>query len=207
MLVRTGTAQERHRGLTMLAVDLDQPGIEVRRIRQANGTDELAEVTFDEVRVPLRQVLGEIGGGWHVALQLLTYERGTLAWPRHSHYLARFGQGIAAAGPNDDRDLGRAHVALLGLRAVASFGVLTEASGASLGPEAAFAKLLMTRTEQDLYDLLGRIHGISAGVHPISPDDQLLTQEYFFSKIVTIYGGSREMQLTTIARQLLGLRA
>ena len=207
VLVRTGTPQERHRGLTMVAVDLDQPGVEVRRIRQANGTDELAEVTFDDVRVPLRQVLGGLGDGWPIAFRLLAYERGTLAWSRHCHFISRFGQGVAASDPADARDLGRAYVELLGLRAVAAFGVVTEATGENLGPEAAFTKLLMTRTEQDLYELLGRIHGIRAGVHAVSPDEQLLGQERLFSKIVTIYGGSREMQLTTIGRRLLGLSA
>ncbi len=207
VLVRTGSSAERHRGLTLLAVDLTQPGIEVRRIRQANGTDELAEVTFDAVRVPARQVIGGMGGGWRVSLNLLGYERGTLAWPRHTHFLARFGQGIAVSEPADERDLGRIFVELMGLRAVAATAVIDEASGAVLGPEAAFAKLLMTRSEQELYELLDRLHGLGLGVHPASADEELLGQEYLFSKIVTIYGGFREMQLITIARQILGLSA
>lgn len=207
VLVRTGTPEERHRGLTLLAVDLTQPGIEVRRIRQANGTDELAEVTFDDVRVPLQHVIGGIGGGWGVAMNLLSYERGTLAWSRHCHFLARLGQGIAASEPGDERDLGRMFVDLLGLRAVAASASIREAAGEQVGPEAAFTKLLMTRSEQDLYNLLSRIHGAEAAARPRSADDELFFQEYLFSKIVTVYGGSREMQLITIARRLLGLRA
>lgn len=207
VLVRTGEAEQRHRGLTMLAIDLAQPGVEVQRIRQANGTDELAGVTFDEVAVPVRQVLGEIGAGWTVAISLLGYERGTLAWPRHCHYLSRFGQGLAASTEVDERDLGRVFVNLLGVRAVAGLGVAHEASGGELGPNAAFAKLLMTRTEQELYKLLHRLHGARMGAWPASPDDKLLGQEYLFSKIVTVYGGSREMQLTTIARHRLGIRS
>jgi alkylation response protein AidB-like acyl-CoA dehydrogenase len=206
VLVRTGSPEERHRGLTLLAVDLTEPGIAVHRIRQANGTDELAEVTFDDVRVPLRQVIGGLGNGWQIALTLLGYERGTLAWSRQSHFLARFGQGIAASESADERDLGRMFVDLMGLRSVAAYAVIGEASGGDLGPGAAFVKLLMTRNEQDLYELLARLHGARAGVHPGSADDELLSQEYLFSKIVTIYGGSREMQLTTVARQILGLR-
>jgi alkylation response protein AidB-like acyl-CoA dehydrogenase len=206
VLVRTGTPEERHRGLTMVAVDLSQPGIEVRPIRQANGTDELAEVTFDDVRVPARQIVGEIGGGWGVAFSLLGHERGTLAWPRHCHFLSRFEQAVAVSQASDERDLGRSFVDLLGLRAVAAQGLITEASGAELGPEAAFIKLLMTRTEQDLYGLLKRVIGVTALVAPLTDDDLLLAQEYFFSKIVTVYGGSREMQLITIARHKLGLR-
>ncbi len=205
VLVRTGTPQERHRGLTMVAVDLTQPGVEVRRIRQANGTDELAEVFFDDVRVPMRQVIGEVGGGWGVAFTLLGYERGTLAWPRHTHFLTRFEQAVTVSEPDDERDLGRTFVDLLGLRAVAADSLIAEASGAELGPEAAFVKLLMTRSEQDLYELLSRIHGARSTAYPRTDDDQLLAQEYLFSKIVTVYGGSREMQLITIARRMLGL--
>jgi alkylation response protein AidB-like acyl-CoA dehydrogenase len=205
VLVRTGSQQDRHRGLTMVAVDLTQPGVNVRPIRQANGTDELAEVTFDEVRVPSRQIIGEPGGGWPVAMSLLGYERGTLAWPRHCHFLARFDEAVAASEPSDERELGRRFVDLLGLRAVAAKGLITEASGVELGPKAAFVKLLMTRTEQDLYEMLYRILGISSTICPLTDDDLLMAQEYFFSKIVTVYGGSREMQLITIARHRLGL--
>ncbi len=205
VLVRTGSLEERHRGLTMVAVDLRQEGVEVRRIRQANGTDELAEVTFDEVRVPAQHVLGEVGGGWHVAISLLGYERGTLAWPRHTHFLERFDQVTAAGDEGDERDLGRSFVALLGLRAVAAQGLILEASGEQLGPQSAFVKLLMTRAEQELYELVHRVLDVASTAAPQTDDDRLLAQEYLFSKIVTVYGGSREMQLITIARHLLGL--
>lgn len=205
VLVRTGTSQERHRGLTMVAVDLRQRGVEVRRIRQANGTDELAEVTFDEVRVPAHHVVGEVGGGWPVALSLLGYERGTLAWPRHTHFLERFDQVSAAADFSDERDLGRTFVDLLGLRAVAAQALAVESSGNELGPQAAFVKLLMTRSEQELYEFVHRVLEVSSAACPQTDDDRLLAQEYLFSKIVTVYGGSREMQLITIARHLLGL--
>ena len=205
VLVRTGTAQERHRGLTMVAVDLRQAGVEIRRIRQANGTDELAEVTFDGVRVPEQHVVGVIGGGWQVALSLLGYERGTLAWPRHTHFLERLDQVSAAADSSDERDLGRLFVDLLGLRAVAAQGLIVESSGEQLGPQAAFVKLLMTRSEQELYELVHRVLEVPSAACPETDDDLLLAQEYLFSKIVTVYGGSREMQLITIARHLLGL--
>jgi alkylation response protein AidB-like acyl-CoA dehydrogenase len=205
VLVRTGTPQERHRGLTMVAVDLRQEGVEVRRIRQANGTDELAEVTFDEVRVPAQHIIGEVGGGWPVAISLLGYERGTLAWPRHTHFLERFGQVSRVAEAGEERELGRMYVELLALRAVAAQGLLVEAAGDELGPQSAFVKLLMTRSEQELYELVHRVLEATSAAAPQTDDDLLLAQEYLFSKIVTVYGGSREMQLITIARHLLGL--
>src|SRR5690606_38967659 len=61
LLARTGTPESRHRGLTALVVDMSDPGVDARPLAQANGTDELAEVAFDEVRVPADRVVGEVG--------------------------------------------------------------------------------------------------------------------------------------------------
>ncbi|MCL9794621.1 acyl-CoA dehydrogenase family protein [Frankia sp. AgKG'84/4] len=80
VLARTGTVASRHRGLTAFAVDLRAPGVEVRAIEQANGTDELAEVTFDGVLVGPDRVVGEPDKGWRVAMDILGHERGTFGW-------------------------------------------------------------------------------------------------------------------------------
>src|SRR5690606_34943477 len=81
-LVRTGELSARHRALTMVAIDLDQPGVEVSPITQANGTEELAEVTFDGAFVPARAVVGPVDGGWAVAMRVLSHERGSITWFR-----------------------------------------------------------------------------------------------------------------------------
>jgi alkylation response protein AidB-like acyl-CoA dehydrogenase len=204
-LVRTGSTEERHRGLTMVAVDLESPGVDVRPIQQANGTYELAEVFFDEVRAPIDQIIGEINGGWAVAMHLLAHERGTLAWFRHNHFRQRLAQGAEASTPVEDAALGAAIVQLAGLRATAGRQLAVDAAGGSLGPTAAFTKLLMTRLEQQLYDVLLRIHGARMGFGVGNADDQLLHQEYLFSRVVTIYGGSEQMQLMTLANRVLKL--
>jgi alkylation response protein AidB-like acyl-CoA dehydrogenase len=205
-LVRTGTATERHRGLTMVAIPLDAPGVDVRPIRQVNGTEELAEVFFDQVEVPLDHVVGEIGGGWTVAMHLLAHERGTLAWFRHCHFGHRLAQGAALADPEEDTSLGAAVVQLAGLRATAGRQLALDASGGELGPPTAYTKLLMTRCEQQLYDTLLRIHGPAMELGLGDPDDQLLHQEYLFSRVVTIYGGSEQMQLMTLANRVLRMK-
>ena len=206
VLVRTGTTEERHRGLTMVAVDLETPGVTVRPIQQANGTYELAEVFFDDVRVPLNHIVGEINGGWAVAMHLLAHERGTLAWFRHNHFRQRLAQGAeTSTDPSEDIALGAAIVQLAGLRATAGRQLAVDAAGGSLGPTAAFTKLLMTRLEQQLYDVLLRIHGSRMGFGVGSDDDQLLHQEYLFSRVVTIYGGTEQMQLMTLANRVLKL--
>jgi alkylation response protein AidB-like acyl-CoA dehydrogenase len=204
-LVRTGTTEQRHRGLTMVGLRLDSPGVVVRPLLQGNGIEELAEVSFTDVRVPVSQVVGDIGAGWRVALYLLARERGTLSWLRHCGYRQRIAESAAALPADFDRQLGDLVVQTAGVRAAAATLVTRDGAGEELGPVAAYNKLLMTRTEQDLFNLLRDAHGAVLAAPGSDPQDELLRQEYLFSRIVTIYGGSRQMQLMTIARHILGL--
>jgi alkylation response protein AidB-like acyl-CoA dehydrogenase len=204
-LVRTGALEERHRGLTMLAVELTSPGVEVRHIRQANGTDELAEVWFDAVRVPRSHLVGEIGGGWDVALHLLARERGTTSWLRQGAFRQLLGSWAKEMDENLDRQLGDAVLQVAGVRAAAAALLAREAGGQELGPEAAYNKLLMTRTEQNLLNLVRDLDGVAVAFPGRSVEYAVLQQEYLFSRIVTIYGGSQQMQLITVARHILGL--
>jgi alkylation response protein AidB-like acyl-CoA dehydrogenase len=204
-LVRTGTTEQRHRGLTMVALRLDSPGVVVRPLLQGNGIEELAEVAFTDVRVPITQVIGDIGTGWRVALYLLARERGTLSWLRHCGYRERIAESAASLDPNFDRQLGDVVVQTAGVRAAAATLVTRDGAGEELGPVAAYNKLLMTRTEQEMFNMLRDAHGAVLAAPGSGPEDELLRQEYLFSRIVTIYGGSRQMQLMTIARHILGL--
>ena len=204
-LVRTGTAEERHRGLTLVAIDLTSHGVQVNPIKQGNGIEELAEVAFEDVRVPLGNVVGEVGGGWRVAMYLLARERGTLAWLRHGFLRQRLSEVGASAGPDIDRQLGALVLQTAGVRASAATLLAREARGEELGPLSAYSKLLMTRTEQSLYDFLRDVDGTPVA-HPGSDAaDVLLQQDYHFSRIVTVYGGSQQMQLITVAKHILGL--
>lgn len=204
-LVRTGTAEQRHRGLTMVALRLHSPGVVVRPLLQGNGIEELAEVSFTDVRVPVTQVIGDIGAGWRVALYLLARERGTLSWLRHCGYRERISEAAASLPADFDRQLGDLVVQTAGVRAAAATLITRDGAGEELGPVAAYNKLLMTRAEQDLFNLLRDARGSVLAAPGPSADDELLRQEYLFSRIVTIYGGSRQMQLMTIARHILGL--
>jgi alkylation response protein AidB-like acyl-CoA dehydrogenase len=204
-LVRTGTPEERHRGLTMIAIDLNSPGVDARPIRQANGTEELAEVAFDAVRVPRSQVVGEIGGGWNVAMFLLAHERGTLSWIKHCAFRQQLLASAKSMSENHDRELGAIALQLAGVRAAAANLLSRAAAGKPLGPDSAFNKLLMTRTEQNLNNLLRAAEGLRIALPGAGAEEIMLQQEYLFSRIVTVYGGSQQMQLITIARHVLGL--
>ncbi len=75
VLCRTGTEESRHRGITMLLVDAHQAGVDVRPIRNIAGGLEFCEVFFDDVRTPAELVVGEVNGGWNVAMDTLGMER------------------------------------------------------------------------------------------------------------------------------------
>ncbi len=206
VLARTGDASERHRGLSVFFVDLETPGIEVRAVSQANGIDELAEVTFDEVRIPRERLVGREGGGWQIALDVLACERSTFAWLRQARLQARADELALRVDENSAEQLGDVLIDLFALRMTSASAVERLADGQFLGPQAAPAKLLLTQAEQHVYDLARRVQGIdfAMGATAELGDWQ---EEYLFSRATSIYGGTREMQLTTIARFLLDLPA
>jgi Acyl-CoA dehydrogenase, middle domain/Acyl-CoA dehydrogenase, N-terminal domain len=204
VLARTGTPQSRHRGLTAFVVDLRAPGVEVRPIEQANGTDELAEVAFDDVHVTTDRVVGEVGGGWQVAMHILSHERGTFAWFRHCFLYQHLVGCLPQATADDDSALGNALVDLAAVTATSHVGLQAHASDATLGPFAAHPKLLLCAAEQAVYDWMLATEPDMA--IDTSRDEQAVRrQEYLFSRIVTVYGGSQQMQLDAIAKQILRL--
>ncbi len=204
VLARTGEPSSRHRGLTAFIVDLRAPGIDVRAIEQANGTDELAEVFFDEVFVAEDSVVGEINGGWAIAMHVLGHERGTFAWFRHLFLYQHLLACVDAGDEHRDAALGDALLDLAAVTSTGHAGLLAHAAELPLGPKAAFTKLLLCAAEQSVNDWIFLADpDIAVGVQ----DDEVAVrrQDYLFSRIVTVYGGSQQMQLETIAKQILRL--
>jgi len=74
-LVRTDWEAPKHRGLTMLLMKVHQPGVTIRQIKQLDGNEEFCEEFFDDVEVPVGNVIGEVNGGWTVASRQLFHER------------------------------------------------------------------------------------------------------------------------------------
>ena len=77
LLVRTDPDEPRHRGLTWIVCDMDLPGIDIRPITAMSGVTHFAQVFYDEVRIPLSNIVGEINKGWAIAMTTLGFERGT----------------------------------------------------------------------------------------------------------------------------------
>ena len=204
VLARTGTTESRHRGITAFIVKLSDPGVEVRGIWQANGNEELAEVFFDDVFVPADRIVGELDGGWRVAMHILSHERGTFAWFRHNFLYQQLVEFGATSPDAPEYLLGDALLDLVAATACSANGVKAHAAGEILGPRACTNKLMLCTAEQSVQDaILAGDVDLAVGVQDELTD--LMRQEYLFSRIVTVYGGSQQMQLETIAKQVLKL--
>jgi alkylation response protein AidB-like acyl-CoA dehydrogenase len=209
-LVRTGTTESRHRGLSMLLIDVDTPGLQTRPIALASGREELAEVFFDSVRVPASRLIGEHDQGWAVAMYLLQFERGMYAWLTSTVLLQRLNtlrnqlrdRGIRRDG--SAVRLGNVYLDIVALRARSAQTVQRLAEGETIGPEASTDKILLGTAEQSLYDaardLLGPLIDIGTG-----PDLDTWRDEWWYSRAATILGGSAEVQRGIIADRVLKL--
>lgn len=118
VLARTGTPESRHKGLSMLLVDADSPGVTVRPVPLANGRAELAECFFDDVAVPASRLIGTEGQGWAVAMYLLQFERALYAWLRSGHLMQLLRSLADQATSTDEahRALGECYLDLIALR-------------------------------------------------------------------------------------------
>jgi alkylation response protein AidB-like acyl-CoA dehydrogenase len=206
LLVRTGTADEAHRGITALFVDMDSPGITVRPIETMHGRDEFSEVFFDDVEVPDDRRLGAPGQGWAVAMDLLPFERSTALWHRGAYLRRRLGDLVTSAptGALRDDEVGRAVVDLFALRARSRGTLRRLDAGERLGPETSVDKILLASCEQQVFDLAA--DALSERV-AIGDDagSRHWRSEYLYSRAATIYGGSAEIQRNIVARRLLDL--
>ena len=203
-LVRTGEPGSRHRGLTVLAIDLHAPGVQVRPVRQAHGRTGFAEVFLSGVRVPLDQRIGTDGEGWAVAMTLLSFERGpdTGGPERTGQRLRALAADVAAAGPADDasRELGEAAARLYAYRAHTARRLTAQWQGEPGGPESSLVKLFSSQLDLDLVELGAELFG-DARFTVGSPEHL----DLWHARAGRVYGGTAEVQRTVVADRVLGL--
>jgi alkylation response protein AidB-like acyl-CoA dehydrogenase len=212
VVARTDPERPRHKGLSYLLVPMDQPGVEVRPIRQITGTAEFNEVFFDEARTGVDLVVGEVNDGWRVALATLAFERsvGLLGEIVHFHkQLDRVLEGAKkngrAADPVLRQRLADAWVRLFILR-LNILRSLTGVEGPVAPPQASISKLFWATWHRDLGELAMDVLGTEATVADALPYELSETQRIFlFSRSDTIYGGSNEIQHNVIGERVLGL--
>jgi alkylation response protein AidB-like acyl-CoA dehydrogenase len=218
-LIRTvpdssGPGSSRHRGLSMLLIDMHAEGVDARPLKQMTGNEEFGEVFFTDVKVPKECVLGEVGEGWGVAMLLLSFERGSSAIGQYTRFRAEY-DAIAKVARESGRSkdpalrqkLAKVLVELEVLR-LHSWHILTQVEqGEELGFESSMTKLQWSETHQDLGEVFMDVVGYGGQQVPGLATAELdpLTELFLWSRSETIWGGSSQVQRNIVAERVLGL--
>jgi hypothetical protein len=232
LLARTDPDAAKHAGISYLLVPMKQPGIEVRPIRQPDGSAEFNEVFFAGARAPKDNVVGGVNNGWTVAMTTLGFERGTSATTGHRRFKKELDELIALA-----QEQGRSADPLVrqGLAAAYSkvkimqingYRSLTAALGGSndagVAALAATNKMFWSEYHQTVMDLAIDILGMYGQVLTGSGEPEVvpgvglrrtmggypvsvLQSSFFFSRSETIWGGTAQIQRNIVGERILGL--
>jgi alkylation response protein AidB-like acyl-CoA dehydrogenase len=213
LLCRTDPSAPKHRGLTAFVLDMSLPGVTVRPLRQITGGAKFNEVFLDEVRIPDSHRLGEVDGGWRVAVTTLMSERGTVAQsggpsgaaisPHRLHAL------LEHVGRDKDpvarQELASVAVDVLATRALNARAMRRLQSGTAPGPEGSIAKLCfaanLTRAAHFATDQLGDSAVADSGEWGTFAWNQLLLA----SPALRILGGTEEIMKNILAERVLGM--
>jgi alkylation response protein AidB-like acyl-CoA dehydrogenase len=214
-LVRTGTQESRHKGITYLVIDAHAPGVEVRPLRDLTGGHLFAEVFFDDVRVPAADRIGAENDGWRLARTSLGHERAAGAINQAEMYrrvvteleeLARERGLIQDPLVRDQFVDLEIRVRIIRYNAERTIGDILARGEA--GAASSISRLLITAFEQDIHefaiDLLGPA-GLLGKSAPQAVQRSRWLQGFLRTRASTIGAGTREIQLNTVAEQVLGL--
>ena len=225
-LVRTSTETRKQEGISFLLVDMKSPGITVRPIVLLDEEHEVNEVFFDNVRVPVQNLVGAEGKGWTYAKFLLGHERTNIAGVGASKRELASVKAIARKTTKNGRPiiedpryaarLAQTEIRLAALE-MTVMRVLSARTKAP-GPEASILKIVGSEVQQEIAELamdaLGpyalpfsheamALEGVEQGIGP--QEAAPLAARYFSMRKTTIYGGSNEIQRNIIAQMVLGL--
>lgn len=212
VVARSEEGSKGPKGLSFLLMDMDQPGIEVRPIRQINGEAEFNETFLTEARCPADAMLGAAGDGWKVAMALLAFERGVSTLGQQMQFRNELDAVIAAVRTNgkaaDPIIRQRIAQAEIGLRLM-RYGALRMLSNTDLSDidgAALTYKIQWAKWRRDLgelaMDVLGQEAEIAASNHY---EWGVLPNIYLYSRSDTIYGGTNQIQRNLIAERGLGM--
>jgi alkylation response protein AidB-like acyl-CoA dehydrogenase len=215
LLARTDPAAPRHRGLSLLLVDMKSRGIEVRPLRHLTGAIEFNELFLSDVEVPIENLVGSAGSGWQIAMSTLINERGGTAIAAAARVQLTFNALIelfrAAAGTPSSatrQQLAQFYVEVQGLRHTTRRMLLDSANGSMRGAEASLVKVMWSELNQRLQEFALALHGPAAqlaeGSAPGAPGGRWQF-ELLRSRANTIEMGTSEIHRNTIAERALGL--
>jgi alkylation response protein AidB-like acyl-CoA dehydrogenase len=203
LLGRSDASSARHAGLTYVIVDMHAPGVEVRPLRQITGEAEFNEIFLEGVEVPRENLLGEIGGGWQVAMTTLLHERGTLGFALTGALESQVTKLVALAkerGADDPIIRDRVAQEWIELQALkyTNYRSLTTLMKTGIpGPEGSGAKLHWSEQNQRLTKLAMEILD--------GEDDGYWGHQQLRSRGNTIEAGTSEILRNIIAERVLGL--
>ncbi|WP_163807629.1 acyl-CoA dehydrogenase family protein [Mycolicibacterium anyangense] len=220
LLVRTTSGERKHHGITWVICDMNTPGIEIRPIETIDRGAEFCEVFYDDVRIPLKNVVGEVDNGWPVALSTLSFERGT-AFTGSQMRLSKTVESLVElarehVGPDGRRPaIADDHIAtalatlrteVAALRAMTYASISRNARSDTPGPEGSISKLYYSEIAKRAAHLAMEILGqdglafVSRWHRPFG-----WTGHYVYSYSVSISGGTSEVQRNIIGERVLGL--
>ncbi|MFT5444334.1 MAG: alkylation response protein AidB-like acyl-CoA dehydrogenase [Myxococcota bacterium] len=212
VLARTDM-DDRHGGITFFLMPIDQPGVEMRALKQISGESEFGEVFFDNALAKREHIVGKLGEGWRIAMTVLGFERGGSTLLPSSAYSRQLDGLVAAlkeSGQLERADVREKLGALIvenevlranGLRSLASV-----AQNLPPGPESSIDKIFwseyhqrLTDTAMELMGPQGQLELRSSGAHK----DVDWTYEFLWARAGTVYSGSSEIQRNIIAKRVL----
>jgi alkylation response protein AidB-like acyl-CoA dehydrogenase len=220
LVVRTDPTVAKHKGLSVLLIDMKSPGVEVRPLKQMTGESEFNELFFRDVRVPVANILGKVNDGWNVAVSTLMYERGSygarlhLLFKRSINRLIELSRTFqkngrpAAEDPITRQKLAQcfAEIEIMRWNQLRAFSRVT-ATGVP-GPEGSIQKIfwseLNQRIQQIAQEMFGPYGQLQAGdSHAV--DNGIWSYGYLRTRGNTIEAGTSEVQRNIIGHFVLGL--
>jgi alkylation response protein AidB-like acyl-CoA dehydrogenase len=213
LLARTDPDADAHKGISFFLVDMHQPGVEVRPIRQMTGGGEFCEIFLSGAVVDDRDVVGEPGAGWKIAMAVFGFERGGLA------QAARFERAVAelatlardrgaGADPTVRQKIAQAQIEAHVFRLIGLRNLTTAQQGHAPGPDASMTKLYWSEMDKRIQETAVGVQGLYGALAPDSPfavEDGRWQYGWMWAQAETIYAGSSEILRNIIAERVLGL--
>jgi alkylation response protein AidB-like acyl-CoA dehydrogenase len=211
LLCRTEMEQPKHKGISLLLVDMKTPGISVAPLKQMTGETEFCEVFFEDVRVPADLMIGPPGAGWQIAMGILQHERGpvwTFTFQRRirrsfNHLVGLARTHRASRGLGDAlvrQQLAQSYIEVELLKLMGYRSLTHILRTGHPGAESSLEKVIGSETDQRLQESAMRLFGPHATL-----EHSGLLRDYMYSRSETIMGGTSEIQRNVIAQRILGL--
>lgn len=219
LLARTDTEAPKHKGISYILVDMRTPGVTARPLTQMTGESEFCEVFFEDVRVPVENLVGELNQGWAIAQDTLSHERGSYTLRRRVEYEVSIDEAArelrrhfedAGTAPSDWvlEQLGRSFVAARALDGLTRKTMQRQINDEVPSPLDSVDKLSLNEVEQLVYTSITNLLGpnrLALNANPMGLETARWVKEHYYSRAASIYGGTSQIQKNIISERLLGL--